>query len=488
MKLTALLKPLSSVRAQMVAFIALMLAITMLVIFVVNQNQEQKTTKVVDDYIRAIPQAIDIVNRSLSEGLSLYNIVNQDSPDSLTVDSESIIRHIFVVEANGNIFDSTDRDDVNQQFKSVYQELPTFQMGDLSEDEDGLGRDESRTIKFSTRTDYGKRDTFIVISMSRLKRVKEAGERIRLGIFAGLGLLLIVVIAIFSKRFTRPITELGRAARKVTEGELDFNVPVSGPEEVNRLSNTFNEMLSGLRSKRDLEEQLQRAERSAMVGRLASGIAHEIRNPLNFINLSIDHLREAFAPKEESLRGPYTHILVTIKDELARLNRLVSDFLSYGRPAKLKIREIDARSLIEEVRDLVRTQAEQQGVKVNIEQNGTGDARLRADAEQIKTCFSNLMINAIQAMPGGGSLSVSLQPNSSRIHIEFADTGVGIDPEAMEQIFEPYYSTKETGIGLGLPLTRKIIEEHGGRISVVSETGRGTTFTVTLLREPKIMP
>src|SRR5215470_7011136 len=150
------------------------------------------------------------------------------------------------------------------------------------------------------------------------------------------------------------------------------------------LSQTFNEMLSGLRSKRNLEELLQRAERSAVVGRLASGIAHEIRNPLNFINLSIDHLRESFAPKDERPRAQYIHMLTTIKDELARLNRLVSDFLGYGRPAKLKIREVDARSLIEEVRDLVNTQAEQQNIKIGIRQNGNGNAKVFADPEQLK--------------------------------------------------------------------------------------------------------
>src|SRR5262249_45723726 len=139
-----------------------------------------------------------------------------------------------------------------------------------------------------------KRDIYIVVSMKRLEQVKRAAERTRLILFTVLGLLLIAAIAIFTKRITRPIMELGQAAEKVTEGNLELSVPVSGPKEMRTLSQTFNEMLSGLRSKRNLEELLQRAERSAVVGRLASGIAHEIRNPLNFINLSIDHLRAAF--------------------------------------------------------------------------------------------------------------------------------------------------------------------------------------------------
>ncbi len=297
--------------------------------------------------------------------------------------------------------------------------------------------------------------------------------------------MLIAVVAIFSRRFTQPISDLGQAARRVTAGNLDFEVPAKGPEEVSALAKTFNEMLTVLRRSRELEEQLQRSERSAVIGRLASGIAHEIRNPLNFINLSIDHLRETFGPANEAQRAQYKHILTTIKDELARLNRLVSDFLSYGRPAKLKLRELDALTLVEEVRDLVKAKADEQGVKITIESEGNdggNGTRLNADPEQLKTCFSNLMINAIQAMPGGGELEVGLFPSNDQLEIEITDTGTGILPESLEQIFEPYYSTKETGIGLGLPLTKKIIEEHGGQISVESEVGLGTTFVVSLPR------
>lgn len=483
MSLSGLQKPFSSFRVQLIAFIAVMVAITGIVISVINQRVEKRTSDKNDEYTRAIIQATDLAYRSLSEGKYLYNLVNTGG-SGLAVDSSSIIRRIMVVDVDKRkILDSTDGDEVRQDYDSSF--IPAFHPGDFKLDEGGLSPDLSSTVKFSIETNLGKRDILIVISRRPLQDVKGAAERDRLIAFIGLGLVLIVVISIVSKRFTGPITVLGQAARKVAKGDLDFSVPVSGPEEVSALSQTFNEMLAGLRSKRDLEEQLQKAERSAVVGRVASGIAHEIRNPLNFINLSIDHLREAFAPQGEPMRATYTHILITIKDELARLNRLVGDFLSYGRPAKLKLREIDARTLIEEVRDLVNTQAEQQGVRVNIEQNGARDTKLYGDAEQIKTCFSNLMINAIQAMPDGGALNISLRPDNSHLEIKFADTGTGITPEAMEQIFEPYYSTKDTGIGLGLPLTKKIIEEHGGLINVESEPDRGTTFTVTLLCKPK---
>ncbi|MBO0858655.1 MAG: HAMP domain-containing protein [Chloracidobacterium sp.] len=495
MKLSEKLNTPSSFRAQMVSFIALMLALTMAVMYYYNQQLEERTTRVVNEYIQEIPIATDLVYRSLSTGKNLYDLVNQPGQNSLPVNSESSVRHIFIVDEEGKIFDSADKRDIERTFAKDYPDIAqSINTGDLRGDLGTIGDKRIHPLHFSITTTpeneqpgvqkSSKRDIYIVLYMKRLQQVKASAERDRFIALVLLGLLLIVAIAIFTRRITRPIIELSGVAEKVAEGNLDFSAPVSGPKEIRVLSQTFNEMLSGMRSKRNLEELLQRAERSAVVGRLASGIAHEIRNPLNFINLSIDHLRASFAPKEDGPRAQYIHMLTTIKDELARLNRLVSDFLGYGRPAKIKMREIDARSLIEEVRDLVNTHAEQHAVTVNIKQDGDGDSKLQGDAELIKTCFSNLMINAIQAMPGGGELNISMRSDNGFLEIKFADTGVGIMQEDLAQIFEPYYSTKETGIGLGLPLTKKIIEEHGGKINVESGLGRGTTFTVTLLREP----
>ncbi len=478
-------KPFASFRAQMIAFITIMLVVTMAVITLINQPLEKRTTEQVDEYIRAIPLATDLAFRTLNEGSFLFNQVNKPG-SGWKIDSESIIRHIIITDKNGKIIDSTDKQDLGRQIKPFIEGAPQVQPGDLRQDFHPTENSQSKTLLLSTETDAGVRKIYVIISMNRLNRVKQAAERDRLIAFGGLGVLLIGLIALFIRRFTKPITDLGSAARRVTAGNLDVVVPVKGPEEVSALSRAFNEMLTVLRRSQELEEELQRSERSAVIGRLASGIAHEIRNPLNFINLSIDHLREAFAPANAAQSGQYKQILTTIKDELARLNQLVTDFLSYGRPAKLKLRELDARTLVEDVRDLVITKADEQGVKITIESNGSGganDTKLMADAEQLKTCFSNLMINAVQAMPGGGELDINLLPNEELIEIEFTDTGIGILPEALEQIFEPYYSTKETGIGLGLPLTKKIIEEHGGQIEVESEVGIGTSFIVTLPRK-----
>jgi signal transduction histidine kinase len=479
----AILRIFSSFRAQLAAFVAGMLVLTTLTLYYFNQRSEDLITQQLDEYIQATKLATEIAPRSLSEGLYLDDLVDPRKGGTLQVNSESIIRYIQVMDAGTKqIIDSTGPDEFGKKL-AVQGELPAWKIGDLTSD-NADKRD--RTLTFKLDTEKGSRIIIIVISMERFYRVIDQAGNSRLLAIGLLGLLQVILISSFTRRITQPITGLSQAAQRVTAGDLDFHIVTGGPREISTLGKTFNEMVAELQRSRDLEDQLKHAERSALLGRLASGIAHEIRNPLNFINLSIDHLQASFPPKEEAHRASYNHILTTIKDELARLNRLVTDFLSYGRPAKLKLRELDARVLVEEVRDLVHTKAEEQGVKIGIEQSGPGETKIHADPEQIKTCFSNLMINAVQAMPGGGELNVRMRPVNAHLEIEFADTGSGILPENLTQIFEPYFSTKETGVGLGLPLTQKIIEEHGGQIAVTSLVGAGTTFLVTLPRDPNL--
>jgi signal transduction histidine kinase len=485
-------KRFSSFRAQLIAFIAGMLILTTFTLYVFNKRSENLIAQQMKEYVQATGQAVELALHALAESEDLYVLVDPNKADplhkgaTLEVNSDSIIRKILIIDSVTKVIDnSTDQNDIEDPVGEDITELPSLVLGELGNDDIGQKSDPASKIEVTFETERTKRTVIIVVSMKHIDRVIATAARDRLIVIGLLGVLMVALLFVFTRRFTRPVTELSQAAQRVTAGDLGFEVPVSGPQEINRLSSTFNDMIAGLRRNRDLEEQLQRAERSAVVGRLASGIAHEIRNPLNFINLSIDYLREKFAPQADDSRTEYTRILTTIKDELARLNRLVSDFLSYGRPAKLKLRDVDARTLIEEVRTLVAAQSEQQSVSINIKQNGNGNAMLQADAELLKTCFSNLMINAVQAMPEGGTLNVTLSPNSSLVEVEFADTGPGISSDALEQIFEPYYSTKETGIGLGLPLTKKIIEEHGGQISVKSEPDSGATFTVTLPRQPQ---
>jgi signal transduction histidine kinase len=295
-----------------------------------------------------------------------------------------------------------------------------------------------------------------------------------------LGILLSLYL---SWSFSRPLHRLTQAARRVSQGDLGVQVPAEGGGEVDSLATSFNEMVARLREQRVLEERLHFAERSTALGRLASAVAHEIRNPLNFVNLSIDHVRERLGPAEQERKAEFDAILANVKGEISRINRLVGEFLSFGRPMRLHPQECAVDVLLREVGALVDHKARDQGIALSVEVE-PGLPRVLADPELLKTCFLNLMINGLDAMPDGGRLTASVRRQAGEgrpaLVVEVSDSGRGMSEEEVRDAFEPYFSTKDTGLGIGLALTRKIVSDHGGTIDLRSTPGRGTTASLSL--------
>jgi signal transduction histidine kinase len=292
-----------------------------------------------------------------------------------------------------------------------------------------------------------------------------------------------LLVAILVWRFTRPITELSNAARRVAAGDFNFRVPAADrSDEMGQLASHFNEMIARLGHMRELEGLLHQAEQSAVVGRLASAIAHEIRNPLNYINLTLDHLRTAFAPEEKKKRETFERLAQQLKLEVARINSRISEFLNYSRPADLELQPLDLKAEAEDALRMVEVKAQESGIETRVEQ--TGDVPLvMCDPEALRSVFTNLIINGLQAIDGeGGNLTIKISAENSghNARIEITDTGHGIAPEDISKVFEPYFSTKDTGTGLGLAIVKKAVDDHGGTISVKSKLGDGTTFTITL--------
>jgi signal transduction histidine kinase len=300
-----------------------------------------------------------------------------------------------------------------------------------------------------------------------------------------LGILLIstVVTVLLVWRFTRPIAYLSNAAREVADGNLSVRVPGSQrTDEMGRLASRFNEMTAELEKKSELEAKLQQAEKSAVIGRLGSAIAHEIRNPLHYINLTLDHLRAKFAPADGRDRETFDKLTGQLKTEVARINQQISDFLNYSRPAKANLQPVDARKVVEDSLRIVEAGTEEHNIKISLVEN-EGVAKIMGDPEFLRSVFNNLFINAMHAMEStGGRMNVKISPDGDGKYVDFeiSDTGVGIPEENLSKIFEPYFSTKETGTGLGLAIVQKIVDIHNGTISVQSREGEGTTFILKL--------
>jgi len=294
-------------------------------------------------------------------------------------------------------------------------------------------------------------------------------------IFA-LGILVSLYLA---RKYTQPLHDVVNAARHVAAGDLTKTIEVGGEDEIAELTRSFNEMVEKLRQHRELEERLREAERLSAVGKLASGIAHEIRNPLNFMNLSIDHIRNRLRSGQPDGIAEALALMSNIKAEIHRLNSMIENFLTVGKPLALNKSEVDLGVLIQDVVGLAHQKAIEQGVEITI----VADAHiphLQADPVQIKTCLMNVVLNAIQAMPGGGRLRIATASRPGFVDITVSDTGPGISEENLNRIFNPYFTTKKLGIGLGLAITKKIVEEHRGGINVLSRPHQGTDVVISL--------
>jgi two-component system sensor histidine kinase PilS (NtrC family) len=223
-----------------------------------------------------------------------------------------------------------------------------------------------------------------------------------------------------------------------------------------------------------LEEEIKQKEKWAAIGELSSNIAHEIRNPLASLKGSVEMLREDSMSKNHKER-----LMEIALNEMDRLNRIITDFLTYSRPAPPEFKEFDLHALLDETIELLKNTDQNRGL-VSIEKEYSGAARMTGDPQKLSQVFWNLGLNAMDAMPEGGQLMVSTGNSDGSVEVTFRDSGAGIDAKNIKKIFYPFFTTKEQGTGLGLAISYRIIEEHKGKIYVESIPGKGTTFKVIL--------
>jgi signal transduction histidine kinase len=231
-----------------------------------------------------------------------------------------------------------------------------------------------------------------------------------------------------------------------------------------------------------LERRARQSERLAELGTLTGGLAHELKNPLSTISLNLQLLREDL-PADDPATARIANRIATVQREAARLKDILDDFLRYGGKMELERRPTDLNELCEDLVDFFLPQAQLQRVALRLKTHPE-PVIARVDPKLIKQAVLNLLINALQAMNDGGEIMLVVSRRPQWAVIDIIDTGAGIPEEVREMIFVAYYTTKRAGTGLGLAMTRRIVDEHGGRISFKSEIGKGTDFTIQLPLEP----
>lgn len=294
-------------------------------------------------------------------------------------------------------------------------------------------------------------------------------------LLAAVALAGLLGAALITRRMTRSLERLVAAAEAVSKGDLEERIEDPGEDEVGRVARAFNTMTASLR--RTLRELADR-ERLAAVGEFAASLAHEVRNPLTAIRIDLQRVEEALPP-DSPLREPQSRAL----REIGRLDVTVSETLDVARTGRWRSRTVDLRSPLQAAMDAAEPAFAAREASLDREGIGGLSVEVRGDEETLEQLFLNLLLNAAGALEAGGRAWVEAERGEEEVVVLVRDTGSGIPESELERVFEPLYSTREDGTGLGLSVARRIAEGHGGRIEIESEVGRGTTVRAHLVRE-----
>ncbi len=284
-----------------------------------------------------------------------------------------------------------------------------------------------------------------------------------------------------ARRITRPIRAMDRALDALGRGDLDARVAARGNDELARLGTAFNRMADSLRSSRERERRLVRREKLTALGRLAAGVAHDVRNPIHSVGLTLQHVEDSCRPADPAPAAELDRSLALIRDELRRVDRLVGSFLRFAQNEPLERESVALDALVHDVVALIEARARRASIAVVVDAEAGPAREISVDAEAIRTSILNLALNAIDAMPQGGELRFELSRSDAEATLVVADSGRGIAPEHLQHIFDFGWTSRDEGHGLGLAVVHQIVvERHGGRVDVRSDLGAGSRFTLAL--------
>ncbi|TGE35079.1 two-component sensor histidine kinase [Desulfosporosinus fructosivorans] len=330
-----------------------------------------------------------------------------------------------------------------------------------------------------------------VVLKGKVVAVMWAGERLnpffyqssyfrKLLRYFNLGVLTIVMIGtlIVIRNLTSGVDRLKQGIHSM-EKDIHHLLPeMSG--ELGEVAQAVNRMAVGLSEKERLEDQLRQSEHLIALGRLATGVAHELRNPIGIIKTLVELMKQ-----EYSQVSGIEEFTKAIDEQVDRQDMEIQELLDFGRPTRVSIRECSVNDLIKSVLSFSAAMLRNQKVRVELLLDNTL-SQILADTEKLKQVFVNIIVNAAEAMPDGGKLEIITKETDSIVIISFSDTGEGIPAEEKLRIFDPFYTTKKTGTGLGLSISYQSVKLHGGSIDVESDLGRGSTFIISLPVIPKL--
>jgi two-component system, NtrC family, nitrogen regulation sensor histidine kinase NtrY len=300
------------------------------------------------------------------------------------------------------------------------------------------------------------------------------------GVVAAAALFIGMLVSFWiSARITKPVRELAEGAREVAGGRWETRIDVRGSDEIGQLAIAFNDMTRTLASQK---ERLVQTERVAAWRELARRLAHELRNPLFPMQITVENLQKARKLDAKQFLEVFSESTATLKTELANLNTIVGRFSDFSKMPAPQFVRVNVNEVLRNAVRLFEPQFNAVGKPTITPELFLTDSlpEIDADPDLLHRAFQNLVLNAMDAMPAGGTLTLRTSERDGNVRIEVADTGKGLTQEECSRLFTPYYTTKQMGTGLGLAIIQSVISDHHGTISVISEEGRGTTFRIDL--------
>lgn len=499
-----------SFQSRLTLAISLLLVVTTSALFVVNYQIERG---ILTDQIR---QRALLIGKTLQ--LNVAQLIPQSSQVDLAGISEAdrseireFIRHFGEEEVHLDMYSQNEGvhdlffiDAVNR----VTIDYPANKEGRILPQDERVDRKdvsdlENNQILTAIRTRGKDTILFLTFPVSNGSRVVGFG-RIEMSMNSAVDLLdrikfwaivsavtlfgvAVLFAAYLSRTVTRPIGELVQAAARIGEGNLDIRLPEDSHDEIGLLKSAFNRMVEGIVK---LEEAEHRMEKSELASQLAALMAHEIKNPLNSIGLIVDLMGDRYTPRNKADGESIQRLSDNLKQELSRLNDIVESFLRFARPNELALRPVKLGPLLQETVDFIRPEAQDQKIRIQVDVE-PGLPQIMADDGQLRNVMMNLLINAIQAIPDGGDIRIKARRTAGGwVAVAVQDSGCGIPAENLSRLFDPYFTTKIRGFGLGLSVVDRIVRDHGGTIAVQSEGGKGATFTIELpaLKDSTVLP
>jgi signal transduction histidine kinase len=462
----------------LIIFILFFFAVVGMMLFFTIQSEQLIVNQVEAD-LRNIVHTVHVSTQSLST----QNSADRDALESFIKElkGNKAVREVSIVNSTQQIIASSNPKKVGTFRQLDGKEVIVKEQLGLADSLGPHNRYDIRIPIWRNNRIIGLVQTSIVVNDYRhllqelqLRNIIIAGAVLLFSFFA---------TALALRRINKPLHQLTFAAERIASGDLSIQLNDSTfnqADEIGRLTRSFNTMTLKLAAQKQLDDKLRSLERQAILSEMAANLAHEIRNPLNLINLTADHLGHEFKPTSESQQQIYSELIASLKTEVKHLNTMVGSFLNVGKPSKLKKNTFVLLDLFEQVHVLVKQHLLEKSITLNIQ--CAPELTITADLEQLRLVVLNLLLNAIEFVPQNGTITIDSHCSETPKECTFSirDNGPGINPANAERIFEPYFSNRPGGTGLGLALAKRIIEEHSGTITATNHPDGGAQFMVSL--------